>query len=150
MAGWLCRNGFKETNNVFSFRRIVAQSVRYQYIIKSARSTWNFVRQQATLAQGSASEAHMNMDVNLCRLPVIFLFLSKCLSAPCRGIHICAEAGEYFAVYIAWILTESCCYLFCYLSMLIYFHSLYHKCISLKRQTLKKIKKTTNNIKIIN
>ena len=77
-------------------------------------------------------------------------YIYDTVSAPCRGIHICAEAGEYFAVYIARILTESCCYLFRYLSMLIYFHSLYHKCISLKRQTLKKIKKTTNNIKIIN
>jgi len=35
----------------------------------AVRGTWNFVWHLATLAQGSASEAHMNMDVNLCRLP---------------------------------------------------------------------------------
>ncbi|MGO5230267.1 hypothetical protein ACTQ1U_04295 [Thermoguttaceae bacterium LCP21S3_D4] len=37
--------------------------------LRAAKGTWNFVRHLATLAQGSASEAHMNMDVNLCRLP---------------------------------------------------------------------------------
>ena len=61
------------------FDRIAAQSVRHKYIIKSARSTWNFVRQQATLAQGSASEAHLNMDVNLRRLPEQILFITKFL-----------------------------------------------------------------------
>ena len=69
--------GRKEVS--FLFDRIAAQSVRHKYIIKSARSTWNFVRQQATLAQGSASEAHMNMDVNLCRLPELFLYFMKFL-----------------------------------------------------------------------
>jgi hypothetical protein len=34
--------------------------------------------------------------------------------------------------------------------MLAYFQVLYHTSILLKRQTLKKTKKTTNNIKIIN
>ena len=82
VAGWLCRNGFKETNNVFSFRRIAAQSVRYQYIIKSARSTWNFVQQQTTLAQGSASEAHLNMYVNMRRLPELMKDAIEILSAP--------------------------------------------------------------------
>ena len=69
--------GRKEVS--FLFDRIVARSVRHQYIIKSARSTWNFVRQQATLAQGSASEAHLNMDVNLRRLPEWILFITKFL-----------------------------------------------------------------------
>ena len=69
--------GRKEVS--FLFDRIVARSVRHQYIIKSARSTWNFVRQQATLAQGSASEAHLNMDVNLRRLPEQILFITKFL-----------------------------------------------------------------------
>ena len=82
VAGWLCRNGFKETNNVFSFRRIAARSVRHQYIIKSARSTWNFVRQQATLAQGSASEAHLNKDMNMRRLPELMKDAIEILSAP--------------------------------------------------------------------
>ena len=69
--------GRKEVS--FLFDRIAAQSVRHKYIIKSARSTWNFVRQQATLAQGSASEAHLNMDVNLRRLPEQILFITKFL-----------------------------------------------------------------------
>ena len=59
--------GRKEVS--FLFDRIAAQSVRHQYIIKSARSTWNFVRQQATLAQGCASEVHLSMDANVHRLP---------------------------------------------------------------------------------
>ena len=42
---------------------------KYGCILRAARGTWNFVRHLATLAQGSACEAHMNMDVNLCRLP---------------------------------------------------------------------------------
>ena len=60
----------------------MAQSVRHQYIIKSARSTWNFVQQQATLAQGSASEAHLNKDVNMRRLPEMIRILIEILSAP--------------------------------------------------------------------
>ena len=64
------------------FDRIAAQSVRHKYIIKSARSTWNFVRQQATLAQGSASEAHLNMDVNMRRLPELMKDAIEILSAP--------------------------------------------------------------------
>ena len=44
-------------------------SSKYGCILSTARGTWNFVRHLAMLAQGSASEAHMNMDVNLCRLP---------------------------------------------------------------------------------
>ena len=44
-------------------------SSKYGCILSTARGTWNLVRHLATLAQGSASEAHMNMDVNLCRLP---------------------------------------------------------------------------------
>ncbi|MCC2243267.1 hypothetical protein LKD47_13370 [Roseburia sp. CLA-AA-H204] len=44
-------------------------SSKYGCILSTARGTWNFVRHLATLAQGSASEAHMNMEVNLCRLP---------------------------------------------------------------------------------
>ncbi len=42
------------------------------------------------------------------------------------------------------------CLDFTHTSMLAYFQVLYHTSILLKRQTLKKIKKTTNNIKIIN
>ena len=70
------------------FSRIVAQSVRHQYIIKSARSTWNFVRQQATLAQGSASEAHLNMDVNIRRLPELMKDAIEILSAPAGFIPV--------------------------------------------------------------
>ncbi len=71
--------GRKEVS--FLFDRIAAQSVRHKYIIKSARSTWNFVRQQATLAQGSA-EAHLNKDVNMRRLPELMKDAIEILSAP--------------------------------------------------------------------
>ena len=54
-------------------------SSKYGCIISTARGTWNFVRHLATLAQGSASEAHMNMDVNLCRLPDLTKYVSKFL-----------------------------------------------------------------------
>jgi len=49
--------------------RCLYGSPKYGCIIKAVRGTWNFVWQQATLAQGCASEAHLNMDVNLRRLP---------------------------------------------------------------------------------
>lgn len=35
----------------------------------TVRGTWNFVWKQATLVHGSTSEAQMNKDVNLRRLP---------------------------------------------------------------------------------
>ena len=44
-------------------------SLKCGCILKAVRGTWNFVWQQATPAQGSAGEAHMNTDVNLRRLP---------------------------------------------------------------------------------
>lgn len=66
----------------------MAQSVRYQYIIKSARSTWDFVRQQATLAQGNASEEHLNMDVNMRRLPELMKDAIEILSAPAGFIPV--------------------------------------------------------------
>ena len=45
--------------------------------MRLVRGTWNFVRQQATLAHGRASEAHMNMDVNLRRLPDNVMYYPK-------------------------------------------------------------------------
>ena len=54
-------------------------SSKYGCILSTARGTWNFVRHLAMLAQGSASEAHMNMDVNLCRLPDLTKYVSKFL-----------------------------------------------------------------------
>ena len=59
-------------------------SPKYGCILRAARGTWNFVRHLATLAQGSASEAHMNMDVNLCRLPAKTTYYKEILSALCR------------------------------------------------------------------
>ena len=53
--------------------------VNYGCMIRSVRGTWNFVCYPATLAQGSASEAHLNMDVNLRRLPEWILFITKFL-----------------------------------------------------------------------
>ncbi len=54
--------------------------VNYGCMIRSVRGTWNFVWQQATLAQGCASEAHLNMDVNLRRLPEWILFEENFIS----------------------------------------------------------------------
>ena len=51
----------------------------YGCLLMAVRGTWNFVRHPATLAQGHASEAHMNMDVNLCRLPDLTKYASKFL-----------------------------------------------------------------------
>ena len=45
----------------------------------AVRGTWNFVWQQATLVQGCTSEAQLNMDVNLCRLPDENSMMSKFL-----------------------------------------------------------------------
>ena len=52
---------------------------KYGCILRAARGTWNFVRHLATLAQGCVSEVHMNMDVNLHRLPELILYSSKFL-----------------------------------------------------------------------
>ena len=49
---------------------------------KTVRSTWNFGRKQTTPAQGSAGEAHMNMDVDLRRLSELIKIFFKILSAP--------------------------------------------------------------------
>ena len=57
---------------------------KYECILRAVRDTWNFARHLATLAQGSASEAHMNMDVNLCRLPDKTTYYKEILSALCR------------------------------------------------------------------
>ena len=43
----------------------------------TVRGTWNFVCHPATLAQGCASEAHLNMDVNLRRLPDNVMYYPK-------------------------------------------------------------------------
>ena len=83
------------------FSRIVARSVRHQYIIKSVRSTWNFVRQQATLAQGSASEAHLNMDVNMRRLPELMKDAIEILSAPWAFHALADELYDVGITYIA-------------------------------------------------
>ena len=51
----------------------------YGCLLMAVRGTWNFVWQQATLVQGCTSEAQMNMDVNLCRLPDLTKYVSKFL-----------------------------------------------------------------------
>ena len=56
-------------------------------ILKAVRGTWNFVWQQATLVQGCTSEAQLNMDVNLCRLPDEVHILAEILSAPYRRMR---------------------------------------------------------------
>ena len=67
------------------FVRIAARFVKYRCLIKAVRGTWNFVWQQATLVQGCTSEAHLNMDVNLCRLPDENSIIPKFL-VPLAGI----------------------------------------------------------------
>ena len=57
-------------------------SSKYGCILSTARGTWNFVRHLATLAQGSASEAQLNMDVNMRRLPELMKDAIEILSAP--------------------------------------------------------------------
>ena len=56
-----------------------ARFLHLGYMIKAVRGTWNFVWQQATLVQGCTSEAQLNMDVNLCRLPDLTKYVSKFL-----------------------------------------------------------------------
>ena len=48
-------------------------------MIRAVRGTRNFVWHPATLAQGSAGEAHMNMDVNLRRLADKIILILKFL-----------------------------------------------------------------------
>ena len=66
-------------------RIYLSGSPKYECILSTARGTWNFVRHLATLAQGSASEAHMNMDVNLCRLPELVLCFVNFLESLING-----------------------------------------------------------------
>ena len=60
----------REDKNVsFPIKRIKVDFRKKKCLVRTARGTWNFSGCLATLAQGSASEVHMNMDVNLHRLP---------------------------------------------------------------------------------
>ena len=64
---------------------LLHRSLKYGCILRTVRGTWNFVWQQATLVQGCTSEAHLNMDVNLCRLPDENSIIPKFL-VPLAGI----------------------------------------------------------------
>ena len=68
-------------------------SPKYGCILSTARGTWNFVRHLATLAQGSASEAHLNMDVNMRRLPELMKNDIEILSASC-WLYTCIGSGQ--------------------------------------------------------
>ena len=70
-------------------------SSKCECILKAVRGTWNFVWQQETLVQGCTSEAQMNMDVNLCRLPDWADCKSKFPSAPCRTYVASVSSGQY-------------------------------------------------------
>ena len=63
-------------------------------ILRTVRGTWNFVWQQATLAQGRAGEAHMNTDVNLRRLPAEIKHNIEILMCPCRFQFASASDGQ--------------------------------------------------------
>ena len=67
------------------FDIVAALFVNFRCMIRAVRGTWNFVWQQATLVQGCTSEAQLNMDVNLCRLPDLTKYASKFL-VPLAGI----------------------------------------------------------------
>lgn len=64
-------------------------------LIRAARGTWNFIWKQATLVQECTSEAHLNRDVNLCRLPDITTYSIEILSALCRHY---AAAGVWWTM----------------------------------------------------
>ena len=61
------------------YAKVTAWFVNLGDMINTVRGTWNFGEYQATLAQGCVSEVHMNMDVNLHRLPELILYSSKFL-----------------------------------------------------------------------
>ena len=48
-------------------------------LTKLFRDSYNFSPKLAMLAHARASKAQMNMDVNLCRLPELFLYFMKFL-----------------------------------------------------------------------
>ena len=60
-------------------------SSKYRCLIRAVRGTGNFVWQRATLVQGCTSEAHLNMDVNLCRLPEESIIMPK-FPVPLAGV----------------------------------------------------------------
>ena len=67
-------------------------------ILKAVRGTWNFVWQQATLVQGCTSEAQLNMDVNLCRLPDLTKYVSKFL-VPLFKHHAVSSFDEHSSAF---------------------------------------------------
>ena len=66
----MVRFSFYDKNSLF---HVWAESghcpSKYGCLIRAVRGTRNFIWQRATLVQGCTSEAQLNMDVNLCRLP---------------------------------------------------------------------------------
>ena len=69
------------------FDIVAALFVNFRCMIRAVRGTQNFVCSLATLAQGRASEAQLNMDVNLRRLPECTMSMPKFLvplQALCR------------------------------------------------------------------
>ena len=60
-------------------------SPKHRCLIRAVRGTGNFVWQQATLVHGCTSEAQLNKDVNLCRLPDELSIISK-FPVPLAGI----------------------------------------------------------------
>ena len=71
--------------------------VNYGCMVRAVRGTWNFVRQQATLAHGRASEVHMNMDVNLRRLPEYKFSIPKFLVS-LAGFMLHPQSADHAAM----------------------------------------------------
>ena len=70
--------------------------VNYGCMVRAVRGTWNFVRPLATLAQGCASEAQLNMDVNLRRLPECTMSMPKFL-VPLAGVMLHPQLTDHAA-----------------------------------------------------
>ena len=82
---------------VFSmFDSRAAWFVNYGCMVRAVRGTWNFVRPLATLAQGCASEAQLNMDVNLRRLPKYKISMAKFL-VPLAGVMLHPQLTDHAA-----------------------------------------------------
>ena len=75
------------------FDSIAVWFVDYGCMVRTVRGTWNFVRPLATLAQGCASEAQLNMDVNLRRLPEQMKSISKFL-VPLAGFMLHPQSTD--------------------------------------------------------
>ena len=79
------------------FDSIAVWFVDYGCMVRTVRGTWNFVRPLATLAQGCASEAQLNMDVNLRRLREHNLSIPN-FQVPLAGFTLHPQSADHAAM----------------------------------------------------